>query len=63
MDKVTFTCGYCNTTTTKSFKYISEVIDMKCPKCGSNNIWINNIEEESHEDFEIILGRGGCSQK
>ena len=61
-DKVTYTCGNCGAKTTKEYEYVSEIWDMTCPKCGSDDIWFNNFEQKD-TDFDIVLGRGGCSQK
>jgi len=62
-NKATFTCSDCNTKSTVKYDYSSELFELRCPKCNSENIFFNEIEEYDNDDFEIVFGRGGCSQK
>ena len=55
-------CEECNNTFQKKVEYISN-LDWICPNCNSkeNTNLIEVIDNTPSE--EIILGRGGCSQK
>jgi anaerobic ribonucleoside-triphosphate reductase len=56
MDKVILECKDCEKKST-----ISEVYGVKCPKCGSEEIFILDILYEVEPDrTPIEMGRGGC---
>ena len=53
-------CNDCNKQHTLKFEFISDLFSLKCPECGSDDIFFrdiispNNIKEDT-----IVLGKGG----
>ena len=62
MTKVDIICDNCNKKFNIKYNYPSELFNIRCPECKSNNTWIGDITEQEDNE-EVTLGKGGCSQK
>ena len=58
-------CDDCEIWYDVEFINISDLPDMKCPKCKSDKIYFGDITQDDIEDCDkdVVLGRGGCGQK
>jgi len=54
-------CDECGLNIIMEFEMTSDLFDMECPNCSNQHIWFGEID--ASDDKEIIIGRGGCSQK
>ena len=63
MGKVVIDCRNCNKIVSIEIDEIQDVFEIVCPECGSEDVWIRDIELDDEETEDIILGKGGCGQK
>jgi len=63
MGKVILDCRNCNKLISKEIDEIQDVFGIVCPECGSDKVWVRNIEIDDKNTNDIILGNGGCGQK
>ena len=62
-DYVVLRCEQCKTISKVYIEFISDVYDAKCPNCSSSHVFIQEIYQHDAKPCNIVLGRGGCSQK
>jgi len=60
-NKAKIFCDECDKWYLVEYNLTSELLESKCPKCGSNKIWFGEIE--CNRSDTIIMGRGGRKQK
>ena len=63
MGEVIIDCRKCDKLVSKEIQEIQDVFDIVCPECGSEDVWIRNVELDNDNDNHIVLGNGGCTQK
>ena len=63
MGEVIIDCRKCDKLISKEIQEIQDVFDIVCPECGSEDVWIRNVELDNDNNTTIVLGNGGCTQK
>ena len=60
--KVEILCDKCNARYFTECELASDLMELKCSKCGNPDVWFGDITSDE-ETEDIVLGKGGCKQK
>ena len=63
MGKSKIFCDECNKEYIIKAEYISELFNLKCPKCKSEAVWFLDVFYDEPKENLVTKGMGGCSQK
>jgi hypothetical protein len=63
MDYAVILCEDCNKEYKKNIKFVSEVFDVQCDFCKSNNVYILEVKITNGDNHPIELGNGGCGAR
>jgi len=61
MTKATLWCEVCDKTYEIDYDLFEELSESKCPKCGSDKTWVQNVENDN-SNFKL-KGNGGCGKQ